>query len=92
MRAMGYMIVLIWCLYGIPAEQWHVMTDMQQEVALDDMADETMQVLHCDEAEMTVIVEGKWAFIYGECIEGKYIAYRKESDTLSKRYAKEGSV
>ncbi len=74
MKAILYLCMLVWCLYGVPWERWAVMTDVQQDELLDGLADSTMEELHCEEVEMSVYPEGKWVFIYGECIEGKYVA------------------
>jgi hypothetical protein len=74
MKAIVYLFMLMMCLYGVPKEEWNAMTDEQQDATLDMLLDETMQELGCDEAEATVDIEGKWAFIYVECDDSQYMA------------------
>lgn len=74
MKTITYLFMMIWCLYGVPKEEWCAMGEVRQDKLLDELAEDTMQELRCNEAEVTVIIEGRWAFIYGECVEGKYMA------------------
>lgn len=77
MRSAAYLFMLVMCLFGIPKEEWSAMNDAQQDAVLDTLLDETMQELGCDEAEVTVAIKGKWALIYGECVEGQSVACLK---------------
>ncbi len=65
---------MLWCLYGIPADKWHAMSDMQQDAALEEIANDALQELGCREVEVNAY-EGKvFIHIYAECSDDQYIA------------------
>lgn len=92
MKAIVYLFMVMGCLYGIPKEEWALMDDAQRDAVLEDLGQDAIKELQCDEVEMFVDIEGKLVSIYGECIEGQYVAYWTGGSAGSKRLAREGGV
>lgn len=73
MKAIVYVWMLMFCLYGVPAEEWAAMSDAQQDAVLDELIQDTILELNCEEAEVSAFEEGKWTIIYGSCTDAGII-------------------